>query len=407
MALPSGIRGVAVRAARIVPDAVLGRVLPDRLGFVDPRSLQTPAIPDTRVRLFIGPVNFAGQGWQWSRAAERLSGVGATSMAYTTGAVYGFPVDQPVPASVYLLSRAWQQSQRVFVSGNYTHVIIEAGRSLFGDVYSESVLGQIRGLQSRGVRVALLTHGSDMRSPARHLRTHAFSPFAPGAWELTEALTVETSRNHALREQAGVPVFASTLGMLDDVPDAWWLPVVIEPERWRTDAPPLRGDVAPLVIHAPSSAVVKGTDLIEPALAGLAAEGIIRYERIQGVPASDVPARFARADIVLDQFRLGDYGVAACEAMAAGRIVVGNVDDHVRRLVSARTGRELPIVQADPSTIADVLRAIVADPAKYRSIAAHSADFAREVHDGRRSAEALLPFLNSGDDDRPLASLDS
>jgi hypothetical protein len=393
VALPQGLGAWAVRAARIAPDALLARVLPARLGFVSRAEAARPLDPSSPVRLFIGPVNFAGQGFRWARAADTfLSGVSATAMAYSAGSVYRFPIDQRVPASVYLMSRDWQRRQRQAVATGYTHVIIEAGRSLFGDVYRQTVADQVRALEASGLRVSLLTHGSDMRLPERHAAAHPFSPYAAGEWELTETLKGEAERNHRLAAEVGVPVFVSTPGMLDDVPTGQWLPVVVDPAAWASDSVPLHDEV-PLVLHAPSSTAVKGTQLIEPVLEKLVGEGLIRYQRVEGVPAEAVPDLFRGADIVLDQFRLGDYGVAACEAMAAGRVVVGNVDAHVRRQVRETTGAELPIIQADPHTLETVLRGLVADRGPAQQAAANGRSFVARVHDGRLSAQVLAPFL--------------
>ncbi|WP_461474688.1 glycosyltransferase [Microbacterium sp. HJ5] len=392
-----------VRIARLIPDRLLERLLPAQLQFTAGVAPARPADPAMPIRLFIGPVNFAGQGWQWARAAERfLDGVSATSMAYSAGSMYRFPVDQRVSASVYLMSRPWQDRQRAAVTTGYTHVIVEAGRSLFGDVYRQSVADQVRMLQSTGIRVALLTHGSDMRIPSRHATAHEFSPYAPGEWELTDTLRDEADRNHRLAADLAVPVFVSTPGMLDDVPYGLWLPVVVDPALWVTDTPPLASAV-PLVVHAPSSTAVKGTNLIEPTLARLVDDGLIRYERIEGIAADAIPDRFRSADIVLDQFRLGDYGVAACEAMAAGRVVVGNVTPGIRRRVREQTNCELPIVQADPNTLETVLRGMVADPQRARATAAAGPAFVAEVHDGRRSAQVLAPFLHSDDSGASLS----
>jgi hypothetical protein len=389
--LPSGLQALGIRTLRHVPDRLLSIGLPGRLRF-DPWSVPTPEPrADAPVRLFVGPVNFAGQGWQWARALERnLPGVSAVSMAYSATSGYGFPIDIEVPASVYLLSGSWQRRHRAAVRSRFTHVILEAGRHLFGRAYDERVLDEIRDLQAGGVRVAMLTHGSDMRSPARHVAAHPDSPY--GEWSLSPVLEAEAARNRALLDEAGVPIFASTPGMLADVPEAAWLPVVVDVERWAGGPTPLER-ARPVVVHLPSKAVVKGSDLIEPAVRRLHDEGLIEYRRVEGVPSSAVPGIFRDADIVLDQFRLGDYGVAACEAMAAGRVVVGNVDASVRETVRATYRRDLPIVESSASEVADVIRAIVADPARFRAVASDGAAFAHEVHDGRASARSAASFL--------------
>jgi glycosyltransferase involved in cell wall biosynthesis len=144
------------------------------------------------------------------------------------------------------------------------------------------------------------------------------------------------------------------------------------------------------VAHVPSKAAIKGTPLVEPVLERLVAQGRVNYERISGVPSSKMPAVYAAADIVLDQFRLGSYGVAACEAMAAGCVVVGHVAPFVRATVRETTGEELPIVEATADTLEKVLASLVADRDARISLGDRGRDFVGAVHGGGRSARVLL-----------------
>ncbi|MEK8228004.1 hypothetical protein NKG05_20815 [Oerskovia sp. M15] len=81
-----------------------------------------------------------------------------------------------------------------------------------------------------------------------------------------------TQTNRQVLESLGLPVFVSTPDLLLDVPGATWCPVVVEPGTWRTEETPLHR-ARPLVVHAPSRAVIKGTALIEPVLRALHDEG--------------------------------------------------------------------------------------------------------------------------------------
>ena len=138
---------------------------------------------------------------------------------------------------------------------------------------------------------------------------------------------------------------------------------------------------------------MKGSDLVDPALTRLHDRGAIEYVRVSGVAAASMPDVYRNADIVLDQFRLGDYGVAACEALAAGRIVVGHVSPAVRDAVLVRTGHSLPVVESRGGDIERTLTDILADPDRARALAEEGTAFVREVHDGRKSADAMRGFL--------------
>src|SRR5690606_35228716 len=118
------------------------------------------------------------------------------------------------------------------------------------------------------------------------------------------------------------PVFVSTPDLLTEVPWAHWCPVVVDVKSWENTRELLTGE-RPIVAHFPSMGHVKGTHLIEPIVSDMQRRGVIEYRGMTGIKSADMPSHVASVDIVLDQFRIGSYGVAAVEAMAAGRVVIG------------------------------------------------------------------------------------
>ena len=388
-------RAVVAFALTVLPEAVIRAVLPRRYRYQAAGVPPAPEPPRGDVRLLVAPVNWAGQGTRWARAVERhLDGVGAVSMAYRLGGGFGHPVDQDVPVGAYVASRRWQRAQRTVVLDGFTHVLIEAERPPFGAIYSETVVDQVQVLRAAGVRVAMLCHGTDIRLPSRHAATHADSPFAPGLMPETPALERSAAANARILAAVGAPTFVSTPDLLIDVPEAEWLPVVVDTETWAVGDDVLTRRV-PIVVHAPSRGLMKGSDLIDPAMRMLAAEGVIDYRRLEGIPAREMVAAIHEADIVLDQFRLGSYGVAACEAMSTGRLVVGWVTDQVLQHVLEATGLEVPILHSTAASLVATLRGVIEDRDAARRRAARGRDFVVEVHDGRRSAVALAPFLGA------------
>ncbi len=388
------LRSVLRASLVVAPGALVSRM-------VDPTQRFDPAHPspaidlprDAAVRLLVAPTNSAGQGWAWARAAERLDGVVARTMQIDMDRFAKFPADQSITRGEYRWSRRWQRAQRRAVLDGATHVLLESASPLFGDPHRCDVRGELRQLGRAGIAVALLFHGSDIRSPSRHRARAEWSPFGPGGWDQTAALERVTAENAALVAEVDLPVFVSTPDLLVDLPEARWLPVVVDPQRWATERAPFAGRERPLVVHIPSRTIVKGTDLIDPVLHGLAAEGLIDYRSITGLSNDEMVAAYGEADIVVDQLRLGIYGVAACEAMAAGRVVVSHVDEQVRGVVERECGEALPVVEATATTLESVVRDIVADPARAAERASTGPGFVRAHHDGARSADALRSFL--------------
>jgi hypothetical protein len=146
----------------------------------------------------------------------------------------------------------------------------------------------------------------------------------------------------------------------------------------------------PLVVHAPSTPWLKGTEQVLAALQPLADEHRIRLRLVTGMPPAQAAELIRSADVVVDQVLLGLYGVLACEAMSAGRVVLGNVGDSLRSRVPA----DIPIVEVTPANLAEVVEGFLRDPAAGREVAARGPSFVQKFHDGRYSSEVLAEFLS-------------
>lgn len=373
------------------PPGFLWRRLSPFARRADPGEIPPPPqVPtDVRERIVVAPVNYSGQGALWARALERdrpETWAYAYAMAVPGG--FAFPIDTEIPQHVHASSFEWQQAQLHAIE-QCTHVLVEAEWPILGRRFSDFEAEALE-LRARGLDVAFLAHGTDIRVPSLHVPTTKWSVFQDrdAYWGRQE--TVAT-RNLAALRRLGGPFFVSTPDLKHFLPEAEWCPVVVSPEKWASKSAAGERKI-PIVAHVPSHAKAKGTDLIEPVLFRLQEEGLIEYRQIRGVPAAEMPSVYGAADIVLDQFRVGSYGVTACEAMASGRVVLGHVSDEVRRWVAQATGEILPIVEADPDTLEVELRRLLTDRDEMRRIGADGSLFVRSVHDGRMSAEVLGRF---------------
>jgi hypothetical protein len=314
------------------------------------------------------------------------------------GTGLGFASDQQVPTGVYRWSSRWARTQRDAVVREFSHVLIESGRAPFGDASGVSPRRQLESLSAAGLTVGLVFHGSDIRMPSAHRRRVELSPFGGGSvggdWDLVPLLELRSRENAALAARLGAPAFVTTPDLLRDLPEASWLPVVVDPAPWLADG---RQEALtrsrPVVVHAPTRGRLKGSAFIDPVLTRLDDDGLITYRRVSGIPSAQMPEVYASADIVVDQILLGDYGVSAIEAMLAGRLVLGHVSDHSRRVIREALGVEVPVLDAVPETIEQTIRAVVADPQDYRGLIEAGSRYARLVHGGGYSADVLRDFL--------------
>lgn len=344
-------------------------------------------------RVFIGPTNSAGQGYRWARALEcARPSTRVTSMAFQRDQnPFKYLVDQSVPSAYAAHSIKWQRKQREALL-QYRAGILESAQPPFSRLGGLDTVAQLAQLQDAGVQCALLFHGSDIREPAAHMAAEPNSHFGANE-EFRRRMETTTARSREVIAETGLPVFVSTPDLLSEVEGAMWLPVVISVDDWEVAEPPLQHDGPPKVVHVPSSSFVKGTDLIESQLRTMHEDGEIEYRQVTGIPHADMPNVYRDADIVIDQFRVGNYGVAACEALATGRVVVSHVSDEVRRRTSELTGTELPILEALPNQLREVLRGALDNRPSTLQFAERGPAFVRSWHDGTRSGELLVDWL--------------
>jgi hypothetical protein len=382
------LRGLGRRAQRAFGDSVILPLLPKSARFSSQDFPPLPVVPAESVRLLIARTNSAGQGYLWVQACRQLEGVSAINVSLSSGKGFGFPSDVEVPTKVFQNSLGWAREFFAYVTENFTHVMIEAEKSIFGILFNGDVAREVAELRKAGLSVAFMSHGSDLRSPSRHRSVEPDSPFHPHLWDATSALEALTQRNADLLASLGAPLFVPTVDLLADAPAATWVPIVCDVGAWASSRIPLERDL-PVVVHAPSKAAVKGTDLVEPALIAMHERGEIEYRPVRGVPQRELRAIYADADIVLEQFRLGMYATSAIEAMASGCVVIGHINDFSWQKVIELTGHELPMVRSRGRDIEATIRGILSDRNPYIALAARGVEFAREAHDGRRSAQVL------------------
>jgi glycosyltransferase involved in cell wall biosynthesis len=147
----------------------------------------------------------------------------------------------------------------------------------------------------------------------------------------------------------------------------------------------------PLVVHAPSSREKKGTASVIAALEQLPVE----LDIVEGVPHEEARARYARADIVVDQLRAGWHGVFALEAMALGKPVLSYLKPDVVDKSAAGYGIRIPIVPATADTLTEAITPLVESPARRREIGAASRAYVERVHDIDRIADRLIAVYRS------------
>lgn len=342
--------------------------------------------------LAIGPANYAGQAHAWAKAVERSHHIHADSFA--RGPVrrgeFAFDVDRRIPAPLFFAPLLRERRMRAFLRP-YTHVALDGYQTFFQTPARRDLVADASFLRDEGFQVALIAHGSDIRKPDEHLARLENSYFAEGDEAYVEHHRQLSARNNAAAATLSLPQFVSTPDLLADQPEATWLPICLDVTEVSAGAPVLERRV-PKVLHLPSRRTppIKGTQYVDPVLRRLHDEGLVEYLSPEGgIPHGQVIDMVEHVDIVIDQLLAASYGVAALEALAAGRVVVGHLGDVTR----AGMDEAPPIIDATPETLEAVIRRVVADREWAREQAAVGRPFVEEWHDGRRSAAQLAGFL--------------
>lgn len=344
---------------------------------------------DNRIRIVIGPVNYSNQGTLWAKALrDTRSDISTATFALEVPGGFDFPSDLVIPPAFYHKSRKWQKLQSEALS-SFTHVLVEAEEALLGRYFGRSLDLEHDFFINSGLKLAYIAHGTDVRVPHVHASRTKWSPYRDSTiyWD---RLRKVAEKNLAFLNSIAEPIFVSTPDLLLDLPRALWCPVVVDQNIWSPSVHPPIEDGPLKVVHIPSVQIMKGTQLIEDSLFELDRAGIIEYTPISGVSSRDMPGIIEKADVVLDQFRLGSYGVAACEAMSMKKPVLGHILPEVRQLVEDLTGLALPIVEATPESIATLLIELAQDRKRLNQIGEQGAHFVSQIHSGSWSAKQLI-----------------
>jgi glycosyltransferase involved in cell wall biosynthesis len=176
----------------------------------------------------------------------------------------------------------------------------------------------------------------------------------------------------------------------------FWRPDLEIPEHFRLPIP----DETVKIYHAVGNLEsrseqgtlrnIKSTHIYLPLIEELKAEG----RRIELLHFNDVPNRDlrfyqAQADIFVDMLTYGFFGATAREAMMLGKPVVCYLRPEWMESMRAEVPEyveELPIVNATPATVREVLVDLIENPDKRRAIGRAGREFAMKWHSSKVAA---------------------
>lgn len=247
--------------------------------------------------------------------------------------------------------------------------------------------------RSLGRRLFMTLQGCDARDPSSP--ADDASPCREGGCRHRDACRARRDARRRVLFERILPACRAVFCLNPDLvlhagPRARFLPYAgIDVERLPA-APPPRASGPLRILHAPTDRGIKGTPLIEAAVAELASSRAVELTVVEGRPRGELLGRLARADLVIDQVRIGWYGSLAVEAMALGRPVAAYLRDADLAALPPGMRAALPVLRVKPASLADDLSRILDRRAAFPALGDASREFARTWHDPARVARTVL-----------------
>lgn len=148
----------------------------------------------------------------------------------------------------------------------------------------------------------------------------------------------------------------------------------------------------PLIVHAPSSPLTKGSDYIQEIVKSLKDEGLrFEFRLVENLPNTELLKTLSSADIVVDELYGDTIGMFSSEGMATGNLVMTHYPAEF-----ARVPADCPVVNITRAVLKDRLRRAVLDLDWRCELARRGREFVERHHDHIHLAQELLSWLEPG-----------
>jgi glycosyltransferase involved in cell wall biosynthesis len=246
-------------------------------------------------------------------------------------------------------------------------------------------------LDRAGKTIAVTFQGDDVRQGDVLRRRYAFSVADANPANYQTAADAAKRRIAAAFDRHADLIFFLN-------PDLGWvlpararfLPYAsVDPQEWMPQPP--RHSERPLVVHAPSDRLTKGTEHVLAAVDQLRADGVpFDFRLVEGLSHAEARRLYEDADVFVDQLVVGWYGAAAVEAMALGKPVVCFLREEDFAHLPAELAADIPIVNADRATLTDRLRVLLeGSPDARAALGARGREYVLRWHDPTAIATGL------------------
>ena len=331
------------------------------------------------------PINISGQMWEYAQGLRAL-GVETTVLTFFNHP-FGYSDDLCLDLSSEpnVWKKGWKLVRNFLnVVQRYDVIHFHFGDTLFLRYYLDLPL-----LRLLGKKMVMSYWGSEVRLKAI---AESNNPYYPSENYLGDD-------NRKIKQLRQVSRYIKVAAVADYELHAYVAPffkrVVIIPQAIDTKdlQPhfPKTDKTVPLVVHAPSRKDIKGTSYVEEAVSSLKGRYKFEFLLLHNITNKEVKNALKEADIVIDQLLLGTHGIFSVEAMALGKPVLCDIRDDL----IGKYPEDLPIVNANPDTIARELENLLKNPQLRAEIGRRSRRFVERYHNSRIVARKLIELYES------------
>jgi len=182
-------------------------------------------------------------------------------------------------------------------------------------------------------------------------------------------------------------ILVSTPDLLDLVGnEAEYIPNVIDLEEWPTEEKKYQEDI--IVVHAPSSPRLKGTEVIEAKIRSLIKDNHhLKFFILKNNYSPEKKLEiFKAADLAIDQLLVGWYGNFSIEMMALGKVVMC----YIRQDLKGKFAPDLPIINIKENTLPKKLTEILNDKFLIKEIGNSGRKYVDRTHSKRVVLKKLI-----------------
>lgn len=248
-------------------------------------------------------------------------------------------------------------------------------------------------VRKSGKRGLIMWCGSEIRNPAIDMEINPYykREKLSGSYEYHFESTKRSQRTQKLFHSLGFkPLEFIGMGHYMDkslFPERFRVFQLIGLKHYQPSYPKVQND-KPLIVHSASKTGGKGTKYVIEAISLLQREFLFDFNLIHDLSKSEALQRVSRCDIFIDQLITGSHGTAAVEAMAMGKPVIC----YINEIIGADYPDDLPIHNANPDTIYEVLKQMISSAELRYNSGVKSRAYVEKYHDDAVNANHLHSY---------------